>query len=360
MKFSEAQAEEARRFQTNLDNEIFVAIAKPLINLAYLDVAKSWEWVQLLANSSILAIPKVTGTIGITQNLQTVQVAGATAAYKGRFFKPVGGSNDYRILYVDTTTPTPTLTLDQPIIEVTSTYDFEIAKRYYTLPTEVRRIMSWDKNEKAVVSLDNQGLTQNLPDRARPLTDVPFQIHGIDDFTDDYSTGTVSSAADASSIITAGAGTTPAWLSNAAPGNIINISNQDYRIRRVETDTRIVLYNKIEKKITNEVYTIAVDSALTLRPYSDFATQKVIRYNYIRSVFDLVHDDDRIILSNEAKLAVLDFAQAYIKEAQGQEGWQGVLVKAQARLESAWANSRPVNASFKMFAPLIPSGLGRR
>lgn len=359
MKFSEATAEEARRFQSASDNEKFLAVAKPLVNLAYLDVGKSWEWPQLLTTGSVLAIPKVTGTCAIVQDQQTVQVTGATIAFKGRFFRPTGGANDYRILYVDTTTPTPTLTLDQPIIEASATVTFEIFKRYYTMPTEVRRIMAWDKNERQVVTLDQQGLRQNLPDRTTPLSDTPFQIHGIDDFTDDYTTGSISTAGADSSVII-GSGT--AWLSNAAPGNILNVGGtQDYRIKRVETDTRIVLYNKIKEVLpAATTYTISVDSALTLRPYAEFSTKKVIRLNYIRSVFDMVHDDDRIILSNEAKLCVLDFAQAYIKEALGQNGWETVLLKAQARLEAAQAASLPVRASFKMFPPLVPRGMGRR
>lgn len=354
MQFSEAVAEEARRFSKTTDDKKFVALAKPLINLAYLDVGKSWEWPQLLTAGSILAIPIVTGSVGIASGSQTVQITGADATYKGRYFRVQGGSNNYRIMYVSGTT----VYLEQPIVEASGTVTFEIEKRYYTLPTEVRRIVSWDKNERSVVSLDNQGLRQNLPNRSSPFSDVPFQIHGVDDFTADYSQGLISTSADNSATVT-GDGT-QAFLSNAQAGNIITISAQDYRIKRVETDNQLVLYNKIEGKISNLTYTISIDSALTLRPYADFLTKKVISFRYIRGVYDLVNDADRIYLSNEAKLAVLDFAEANIKQSIGADGWENVLAKAQARLESAQANARPINASFKMFAVLVPTGLGRR
>lgn len=355
MKFSEAIAEQARRFTKSLDDTEFVSLAKPLINLAYLDVGKSWEWPQLLTSGSILAIPVITGTATIATDSRTVVVAGAVASYEGRFFKIIGGSNDYRIIYVDVATST--LTLDQPIIEASATVSFEIEKRFYTLPTEVRRIVGWDKNERMVVSLDNQGLRQNLPDRNMPFSDVPFEIAGVDDFTDKYSVGTVSTTSENTNTLIGDGG--QEWLSNALPGNILTISGQDYRIKNIETNTRINLYNKIGGILSAAPYSISIDSALTLRPYYDFSIKKVIRYKYIRSVFDLVHQDDIILLPNEAKLAVLDFSQAYIKEALGVTGWETVLIKAQARLESAQANSRPVHPAYKQFVPLIPSGLGR-
>lgn len=359
MKLSEALAEETRRFSQKSDDAKFIALATPLINLAYLDVGKSWDWPQLLTSGSVLGIPVVTGICAITNSAQTLQIAGATTLYRGRFFRIVGGVNEYRIMYIDTSTPTPTLTLDQPIAEATTgAASFEIEKRFYTLPTEVRRIVGWDKNERQVIAVDNQGLRQNLPNRTSPFSDVPFKIHGIDDFTFDYSAGTISTATTDSTIVT---GVNTAWLTNAQPGNIMNFSTQDYRIKRVDSDTRIVLYNKVAAQApVNTPYTISIDSALTLRPLGAFSTQKVIRMTYIRSVFDLVHPDDRILLSNEAKLCVLDFAQAYIKESLGADGWQTVLLKAQARLESAQSYSRAVDPSFKQFAPLVPTGMGRR
>ena len=368
MYLAEGVAELARRFDKKSDDAKFKPLAIAKLGLAVLDVGKSWDWFQLLQYGSITAIPSVTGTITLTAGNQSVQLAGATAAYMGRFFRQDGGENTYRIQYVDIVTSPPTLYFDQPIIE-SGAVSFVIEKRFYTIPTEVRKIIGWDRQGMKVLSIDHQGLRSVFTDRQVPLSDVPFEIFGVDEYTDTYKTGTISTPENNSDIVTAESGT-PAWLTNAFPGNILRVVPQggtetagvvaEYRIKRAETDSRLRLYNKIAGKLTGESYQILVDSALTLRPRADFSSQKIIQFAYIRTVFPMVHDDDRIRLSREAELAILDFAEAHVAESLPQAGWETKLIKAQGRLASAQANASPVRATFKMFPPLIARGMGRR
>lgn len=362
MDLKEALAIQAGRFNKKSGDTDFTDIATPLINLGYLDVGKSWPWTQLKTDGSILAIPIYsTGTAALVLGSFTVTIAGGTltAAMKGRFFRKKGGSNNYRIVNVDTSAGT--LTLDQAIVETSeSAAEYEIEKRFYTAPTEVRQIISWDRAGGDTLGLDNRAFREVYPSgssRNSPLVDVPFEVHGTDEFTDDYTEGTV--AVTANSAVVTGTGNME-WLTYAKPGNIMRFSDVNYRVRRVEGNKRIVLYNKVEEAIDSITYAIKVDNALTLRPFGTFTENRVIRFHYIRSVFDLIHDDDTIELSREAGLAVHDFADAYITEALGKDGWQGKLLKAQARLQRAQQLADPVKSAFRMFAPLIPRGNGRR
>lgn len=349
MRLSEAIAEEARRFSKTVD-KAFSDLTKPIVNISYKEVGKSWDWPELDTYGSIVAVPIVEGSVSVTTDSYTVTIAGSSTDWKGRFFRKKGGDNDYRIVFVSGNT----VTLDQPIIE-SGTIDYEIEKRFYPIPTEVRNIISFE-NRVYLTSLDNNALRQHLPNYSSGIVDNPFSVHGIDKFTDDYAVGTVSADAD-SNVITGASGML--WLANAKPGNIIRFGNVDYRIRRVETDTRIISYNKVPKT-TAVAYTISSDSAKTIRMRGTFTTKKVIPFQYIRSVYDMVHNDDTMDLSEEAQIAVLDFAEAYLASGPLRlDDWAARLIRAQARLVRAQSLAQAVKPAFRMFPLLIPRGLGR-
>ncbi len=350
MKFTEAVKEMARRFDKTGELATFQELAKPAVNLAYLDVGKSWRWKHLETFGSIVAIPIVEVSATIVTGQQSVVIAGASALWKGRFFRKKSGENNYRIVGVDGTT----LYLDQPIIEDSGTFDCEIEKRFYTLPTEVRELGSFDADQDKVVSLDNRGIRSTFPNFRPQISDVPFSVHGTDKFTDVYSAGTAASTAD-SDIVT-GVGT--AWLANVRAGNAFLFGTIEYRVRRVESDTKMVLYNLIKSPITGP-YKIYQDQPMTVRMRATFMTKKVIPFNYTRSVYPLIHDEDRIELSEEAKIAVLAFAEAYLAKSLNKDDWANRLLEAQGRLNAAQTLASTVNAAFKQFAPAIPGGMGR-
>src|SRR3990167_1493092 len=355
MKFSEAVLELARRFDKITSGNIeqkFKDLAKPEINLAYLDVGKSWRWPHLETYGSILAVPIDSGTVTITKDAQTVTIASAQSVWQGRYFRKKGGENDYRILNVDSNV----LTLEQPIVEDSGSIDYEIEKRFYTLPTEVREIAPYDARQSNILNSDNRGLRSTSPNYSTNIIDIPFHIHGVDKFTDDYTTGFASSTKD--SVVVIGSGGT-AWLSNALAGDIFIFGGTEYRIRRVETDTRIILYNFVGSAISSQSYTIKRGEAMTVRLRGEFLKKKVIPFNYIRSVYDLVHDNDRFDLSREAIVAVLAFSEAHLAKPLGKDDWANRLIEAQGRLSVAHALARPVNRAYSQLSPLVPRGMGR-
>ena len=354
MKFSEAVLELARRYDKVTDGKVdvkFKDLAKPEINLAYLDVGKSWRWPHLETYGSILAVPVDTGTTTIANNSQSVTITSAISSWKGRFFRKKGGENEYRILNVNGSS----LTLDQPIVEDSGSIDYEVEKRFYTLPTECREIMPFDATRNSILNLDNRGLRSSIPNYSSRLLDIPFHVSGVDKFTDDYTTGTATVVKD-SEVVT-GSGT--AWLSNSLPGDIFTIGTSEYRIRRIETDTRIVLYNFSVPDAAAQTYTIKRGEAMTVRLRGEFLKNKVIPFNYIRTVYPLVHDDDRMDLSREAIIAVMALGEAYLSKPLGKDDWANRLIEAQGRLKVAQMLAKPVNAVAPMFGKLIPRGMGR-
>lgn len=90
-----------------------------------------------------------------------------------------------------------------------------------------------------------------------------------------------------------------------------------------------------------------------------FSTNRVVPFNYIRHVFDLVNDADRTELGRDADLAILDFAEAYIAQALKMSDFATKLIIAQGRLNRAQSLAKPVKRTFNQFAPLIPAGNGR-
>lgn len=350
MKLNAAIKELASRFGKDEFDDKFRALAIPKYNLAHFEVGKSWDWKELETFGSIVAVTNVEGTVAITNGARTVTIAGSDPAWKGRFFSEQEGGNIYRI--VDVTGNV--LTFDQDIIEGTGTISYRISKIFYTVPSEARRIIEFDRLSKVITSRDHSGLRQSFLDYNSNIRDIPLEISGKDDFAVDYSTGTL--AATAGSTTFTGTGT--AWLDNVQSGDIVNFGNQDYTVRRVETDLKIISYNKAASD-NDGSYTISKSNAKTARLRTTFTTARVIPFTYIRYVHNLVNGEDQSELNRDADLAVLDFAEAYIAEALPLTGWSVKLQKAQLRLQAAQAKSDPLRSAFKHLPPLIPQGNGR-
>ncbi len=350
MTLEEALTELADRQKTKARTAEFDLLATRKFNLAHFEVGKSWDWASLETYGSLTVIPIVESTAVLTTGSQSVPMTDAVAAWKGRFFRVKGGDNLYRIVSV---TAGASIVLDQPVIE-SGSQEVEIDKRFYTLPPEVRMVIGFENLSDSLVSMDNEGLRQTLRDYKNPFRQHPFSVNGTDKFLDDYTTGNLTSTVG-SNVFT-GSGTS--WLSEALSGDIVSFGQNTYRVRRVESDTRIISYNKANTK--NEgAYTLIHDAPLTARIRGEFNEQRVVPFTYIRQVFDLVNKQDRTELTKDADLAILDFADAYMSEQAGTEGWETKLLLAQGRLERAQQLAKPIRSAFRQFAPVVAPGYGR-
>lgn len=349
MILEKALVELADRQKNKARSKEFDELATRKFNLANFEVGKSWDWPSLETYGSLTVIPIVETTAVLTLGSQVVAIAGAVASWKGRFFRVVGGNNLYRIVAASV----GSITLDQPLLE-SGGQSVEIDKRFYTLPPEVRKIIGFDNLSDALVAMDNEGLRQTLRDYRNPFRQHSFSVNGTDKFLSDYSAGSLASTVDSNTFI----GTGTSWLSEILPGDIVNFGSQDYRVRRVEADGTINSYNKSLTK-NDGAYTIVHDAPYTARIRGEFKESRIIPFVYIRHVYDLVSKNDRTELTKDADLAILDFADAYISEQAGIEGWETRLLKAQGRLERAQQLAKPIRPAFQQFAPLIAPGYGR-
>ena len=349
MTLEEALIELADRQKNKARTTEFDTLATRKFNLAHFEVGKSWDWPSLETYGSVTAIPIVETTGTFTVGSQTVIISGASSVWKGRFLRVIGGDNLYRILSVGS----GSVVIDQLAIE-SGSQSIEIDKRFYTLPPEVRKVIAFDNLNDALVAMDNEGLRQTIRDYKNPLRQHPFSINGTDKFLDDYAVGTLASTVDSNSFT----GTGTSWLANVYPGDIVGFGDNNYRVRRVEADGTIVSYNKAKTK-NDGVYTIVHDAPYTARIRGEFSESRVIPFMYVRHVYDLVNKKDRTELTKDADLAILDFADAYLTEQAGTEGWETKLLKAQGRLERAQQLARPTRPAFRQFPPLIAPGFGR-
>lgn len=350
MKLSASIKELASRFDKDEFDTKFRDLAILKYNLGYFEVGKSWDWKELETYGSIVAIPNVEGTVAISNGSRTVTIAGASTDWEGRFFRQQDGENLYRITDVTGNV----LTLDQDLIEASGTIDYEIIKIFYSIPSEARRIIEFENIRQRIVNRDHAGLRQSFVDYNSVLRDIPFDISGTDQIVSDYTTGSLLATAGSATFT----GTGTAWLDNVVAGDIVNFGNQDYTIKRVETDGSIISYNRALSD-NNGSYTISRVNAKTARMRTTFTSQRVIPFTYVRHTHDLVHGDDRSELNRDAHLAVLDFAEAYIAEALPLAGWATKLQKAELTLKKAQASNDPIRSAYKNLPPVIPAGMGR-
>lgn len=279
---------------------------------AYKEIANvaTVNWEPLKRIGEVVTVSNyTTGTATITNGSRSVTFGGGaalTSAMEGRFFQPQGTSNWYRIVKVNSATD---LTLYTPIIESSATGTYTIWKRYYYLPSEVRKIIdfgSWIR-DGALMDRSNQAFQDKALNLSSTGDPIEFSMFGVDPFESSYTTGTISLTKD--SDLATGAST--AWLDNVTPGDILIVGTTTYRVKRVESDTSIRLLNFANATITSQTYTIRRESNLGFQLWYNPNQATVLPYYYVKRAYDLVNEDyDKPELPEEFDKAILDGAEA--------------------------------------------------
>ena len=292
------------KLDNNVSNRV---ISGRRINQAYKDISNAADWVQLKRIGEILSVANYTdGQSTTTKDSRTVTGTGTwTVDMEGRYFKPSNSSNWYKIIKFVSASE---ITLETPIIEVGQTGDYTIWKRFYYLNSDVKKIMlfgSWQRDGQ----LEGKS-EQWIQDHSQSIanTDVPenYSIYGADPFEFSY-TGTASVTVN--SDLMTGSGT--AWLSNVTPGDIIEIGTLIYRVKRVESDTRIRMINSASSTLSNVSSTIRRDNPLGIQ--FNFTPDKayVFPYSYQKRVFNMVNEaKDKPELDEDFDGAISDLAEA--------------------------------------------------
>lgn len=301
------------RFKIDRDNGAVRAILRDKINLSYKEICNvsNTNWKHLERNGEMITIPNYsTGTCSYSYGSRTVTFSGGasiTSAMAGRFWRPAGTSNWYKINYIVSSTE---ITLLSPVQEISaSNSEYTIWKRYYYFPSEVKKVIefgSWILNGE-LVNTTIQQLNRKTSDISLTGEPEEFLMVGSDSYNSDYTAGTISLTKN-SNVVT---GTNTAWLGNVEPGDIFDVNEDRFRVKRVESDTRIILLNAALNDLTDSAYIVKKDANLGFQLWFNPNTAMVLPYIYQKRVYDMVNEDyDIPEVPEDFDIAILDGAEA--------------------------------------------------
>ncbi len=344
---------------TTLRNRI-----KSIINDKYQFIANSAHWRCLQKYQEITIVPNIiTGTASVTKGSRVVTISGftLTSNLAGRFFKHNNGVGWYRISYVDVTNNQ--LVLESAIAEDTvSGTTYKIWKRYYTLNSNTRVV--WQFNSLcSSLNVNNRNYVQDTISATgfyNTYPNTPFTEAGIDEFTTSYSTGSISVTEDSN--IATGIGTL--WLGNVTPGAKITIGDKVFRVKRIETNTRIVMYNYSDINL-NETYTIEEDNPRQIEVLFEIGENSddvIIPISVISRVYPMLNEDkDYSEFTEDFREALILFSKAeYLSDKADQRATSNnALFTAQGFLQGLKVNVDMIAASYHQFHPTVQAGFGR-
>lgn len=350
MRFVDFQAELASRLKIDIDaNEVVI---QRKINDAYKEIARAYDWEHLRRTGELTTVPNyTTGTVTVTNGSYVVTGSGTawTSTMEGRFFKPQGSGNWYRISKVQSATQ---LTLLSPYLDSTlSGQTYSIWKRFYYIYSEVHRIIelgTWIRNG-VLVDKSSTYLGDNELDPSVSGEPESFSLYGADPFERTYSDGTVTTTQN-SNLLT-GVGTS--FLGNAEPGDIVTIGGDSFRVKRVESDTTIRLTNSVINAVSASTYSIAKDNPIGIQLYFAANASYLFPFTYTKRVYDMLNDSDRPELPEDFDIAILDGAEASRYRELNDARWQPKLQEYVLRVKDLMSQRLLSRPRARVMAPKI-------
>jgi len=289
------------------------------INFAHRELGNisTVDWPNLTRLWPLRTIPNVTtGTVSVTAfngtNHQTARTASfsfsiITSDMVGRYLQVNGTPDWYRIVRMVSGTE---VRLDPEYIgESVGAGTFNIWKRFYYFPSEARRIKFGDtwlrEGEMEEVDINRmRELSPNLSDIGDPLR---FAIYGEDQVQLTYNTGTVTIIKDGN--VVTGSNDTR-WFANASPGDLFIIGDNEFRIKEIEDDDRIILVQHDPNGTASGKYEIRKDHTLGVQFEKTPNAEIVLPFSYQKRVYDMIDESmDRPQLPEEVDQAILDGAE---------------------------------------------------
>lgn len=344
------------------------SIAKVYINQAYKWIYSShfWEWRRQVRE--FIQIPNYSiGTATVTLYDTTNEATSRTVSFSqtlpsncaGRYLQLNNDSEWHRIIYTNGSTAY----LESPITIASGSYSFNIWKRIYYLPSDVEvvsKIGKWSANGK-LESRDASELQNRVVDISAQGSPTDFSPIGDDTFLNTYAVGTVQIAKDTN--IVTGSGT--AFIGNVFPGDLFVVNSITYRVKRVETDTRLILVNYVSNASQDvpalTPYFANREVSLGLQLYPNENAYRVIPYTFFDRAFDMVHETmDRPNLPEKFDDAILSRAEfKYLKDKDNQK-WLSVSQLFDNEMDSLKSKFRVVQSPYQIFAPKIHSSMPGR
>lgn len=342
---------------------------KRKLNLSWKDVYRAYQWEFRKRSAQLLVTPNyTTGTAAITKydgtnwaTACTVSISNAlNVDMAGRYFRPNGSSNWYRILYGNS--GATQIILENPTVENSQTDTFEIWKRFHALNSDVGTVLDVGKWSSSGLENRRYSDSGDFPINRNFNFDLgdptEFAAYGKDDFAAPYTAGSISITVD-TNIVT---GTSTAWLGVVSPGDMLVVGKKRYRVKRVQSDTRIILHNYVNPAVAAaSSYEILKDMAITLKIYTGSSEYLTLPYDYLARPYDMVHDTlDKPDMPEDFDEVIVDFAAYMIKEDKDDIKSLNTAGLAQAKLQGLKSKFRAVYPRGLQFSPTIPSGMPGR
>ena len=339
------------------------AMAGFYVNQSTKWIYESFNWEQRRKHGELVLVPNyTTGTCSFTLFDGTNEAASRTVTFSqalpsgiaGRFLQIDGESDWHRILYTNGTTAY----LESPVLSASGS-SFTIWKRFYYLPSNVDIVTGvgkWDGSGKLTYhtpeALDD--MVVNVSESGTPSDFTPF---GTDEFLTPYSTGTIT--IESGSNVVTGSGTS--FIGNVSIGDIFTVNNVDYRVKRVESDTRLVLHNYLSTGVSSSPYSAKKEVSLGLQLFPNGNDYKIIPYTYMDKQFDMIHETlERPNLPDRFDEAILTRAEMMILKDQKNSQWVAVSQLLANQLEELKSKKKVVQTKFDQFPTKIYSWMPGR
>ena len=341
-------------------------IAKYYINQSTKWLYRTSQTEQRRQIGEFVQIPNyTTGTCSVTKYdgtnesaaKQVTFSAALPSGFQGRYLQVQNESDWHRILYISGSIAY----LESPIlISTASSLTFKIWKRFYYMPSNVdviTRIGKYDGSGKIEFSDDAllQDMVIDITQEGSPTRFVPF---GDDPFFVPYTTGTISVPID-SNVVT---GVGSSWAGNVFPGDIFTVNLIDYRVKRVETDTRIILHNFINPAVAaSTAHSVTKDISLGLQLFPNENNYRIIPYVFFDKHFNMIHETlGKPNLPDAWDEAILTRAEMMILKDKRDSGWISVSQLLDSQVAELKRRKRVVQTRYDQFAPKIFSGMPGR
>ena len=357
-----------KRFQSlSVDNADDRKKGIASLNIAIAAVWRSAYWPFRKRLGQLTLIPTyTTGTCTITKydgtnETDAKKVTFSTALTQkmvGRFFQPNASSTWYKIVAIAGNDAY----LDTPIIDTSASgVTFKIWKRFYYLKSEVDLVLDGFSHENGVMVDHRSDTTLNFEGsdvREEGATNYMGDF-GIDPYDDVvYNTGSIQIPVNDDEVT----GTGTLWLSNVEVGDILKVNVEEYYIKRIESDTKIILYTHATQPVASSTYEIRKNNPIGLQFYRASDTYRVVDYTYLTKPYELKNEDfDLFPMDFDYVKAVLDRSEAIIlKDIDKPEKWSQAMQMYLGEIEGLKEKKNVVRGRATQFAPTVPSFMAGR
>lgn len=335
------------------------------INQAYKWIYNSHHWEWRRQTRDFTQIPNYTsGTVMVTQYDGTNESLARqvtlsnppTYNVAGMYFQVQNDSDWHKITYVSGST----LYLSSPMNVASGSYAFKIWKRIYYLPSDVRvvtQIGKWsaDGRLKSHDASELQNIVTNISNEGEPTDFAPM---GDDSLFTSYTTGSIQITKDTNVVN----GTDTAWIGNVFPGDIFTVNTVNYRVKRVETDTRIILANYVSRDIAaGNNYSAKKEIAIGIQLFPNETKYRTIPYVFFDKAFDMIHETmDKPNLPEEFDDVILTRAEFKFLKDKDNSKWLYVSQLFDNEMESLKRRFKVIQYPYQLFPAKIHASMPGR